>query len=266
MKEQIEKWIVLPDTQIPFEDHRTLAAVEQFMKDTQASDEPFTGWLQLGDLLDFDELSRYHTGEEGSVATELHDSYEAGNRFLDRHQAIMRAGCKNARFVLLEGNHDFRAYQSSLKDEFKKFRGYLNYKKMLKLDERKIKWVRSWKDGDDFVLGKAHFTHGLYTNQYHANKMALRWGEPIYYGHLHDVMEMPVVQRGHDRTIVGKSLGCLCNYDQSYLKGHPTNWQQAFAIFYIFPDGYFTEHTIRIFKHRFYAYGKAYDGAKILNY
>jgi hypothetical protein len=262
----MQKWIVLPDLQIPFEDHRTLAAVEAFMKDVQASDEPFTGWLQLGDLLDFDELSRYHAGEEGSVATELQESYEGGNRFLDRHQKIMRAGCKSARFVLLEGNHDYRAYDCARKDDYKKFRGYLNYETMLNLKDRGIKWVRSWKDGKTFQLGKANFTHGIYTNQYHAKKMVQNFGTNIYYGHLHDVMEMPQIQRGNDKTMVGKSLGCLCDYNQSYLKGRPTNWQQAFAIFYIFPDGNFTEHTIRIFKHRFHAYGKTYDGSKILKY
>jgi|SRR5579862_2378384 len=261
----VQKWIVLSDLQIPFEDHRSLAAVELFMKDTQASDEPFTGWLQIGDLLDLDELSRYHAGEEGSL-DDLESSWEAGNRFLDRHQRIIRRGCRNARFVLLEGNHDFRAYDAAQKDYNKRFRSHLNYEKQLKLKERGIKWVRSWKEGDVFRLGKATFTHGLYTNQYHAKKMVTNFGDCIYYGHTHDVMEMPQTQRGKDKTIVGKSLGCLCDYSQAYLKGRPTNWQQAFAIFYVFPDGFYTEHTIRIFKHRFHAYGKTYDGSKILKY
>lgn len=236
------------------------------MKDTQASPEPFTGWLQIGDFLDLDEISRYHDGEEGSVATELAESWDAGNTFLDRHQAIIKAGYKNARFVLLEGNHDYRAFDAGRKDIYKKFRTFLNYEKQLKLKERGIKWVRSWKDGKTFKLGNAYFTHGLYTNQYHAKKMVQNFGTCIYYGHLHDVMEMPQVQRGPDKTIVGKSLGCLCDYSQAYLKGRPTNWQQAFAIFYVFPDGFYTEHTIRIFKHRFHAYGKTYDGRELLRY
>jgi hypothetical protein len=66
---------------------------------------------------------------------------------------------------------------------------------------------------------------------------------------------------GNDKTIVGKSLGCLCDINQKYMKGNPSNWQQAIAVFYIFPDGYYTEHTMRIFKHRFATMdGKIYDG------
>jgi len=76
----IEKWIVLPDLQLPFEDPYTLAAVEAYMKDTQASKEPFTGWLQLGDFLDFDELSRFHDGEQGQLS-DIRSSWQAGNVF-----------------------------------------------------------------------------------------------------------------------------------------------------------------------------------------
>jgi hypothetical protein len=262
MQRKFEKWLILPDLQIPYEDSITLAAVEEYMKDIQASSEPFDGWLQIGDFLDFNELSRYNDGSEGSVVDELEDSYQAGNGFLDRHQGIMGKKC---RYVLLEGNHDFRAYDQAKKNINKKFRGYLNYEKHLKLKQRKIKWVKSWQNGEMYKIGKAYFRHGLYTNQYHAKKMVERHGVNIFYGHTHDVMEIPVVQMGKDKTLAGKSLGCLCDYNQKYLRGAPTNWQQAFAVFYFEPDGYFNEYTTRIFTHSFRSKeGKYYDGNKII--
>ena len=48
--------------------------------------------------------------------------------------------------------------------------------------------VRSWSRGETHKVGKATFTHGLYTNQYHAKKMVDAWGESIVYGHTHDMM------------------------------------------------------------------------------
>jgi len=177
----------------------------------------------------------------------------------------MHAGCKDAQFVLLEGNHDYRAFDAAQKDIYHKFQSELNYAKMLNLKERGVKWVKSWTDGELFKLGNAYFTHGLYTNQYHAKKMVERFGVCIYYGHLHDVMEIPITQRGPDKTLVGKSLGTLCDYKQKYMKGHPSNWQQAFAVFEFFPDGFFQETTIKIFKNRFKILnGKIYDGRAIV--
>ena len=112
-----------------------------------------------------------------------------------------------------------------------------------------------------FQLGNAYFTHGKFLNKYHAFKMVDTYGVCIYYGHTHDIMEFPKSTWGKDKTLVGKSLGCLCLYEQSYMKGAPSNWQQAFSEFYIFRDGFFQENTTKIFNHRFVgANGKIYQG------
>lgn len=268
MKEY-EKWIVLPDLQLPYFDNLTILAVEAYMRDVAISDEPWDGWLQIGDFLDFNELSSHNAGYEASIEEDVYETFQAGNHFLDRHQAIMALGDKvrghPARMVLLEGNHDYRSYDYS--QRFPMFERLLDYRRNLHLDERGVEWVECWKDKSlTFQLGNAHFIHGNYTNQYHAKKMVERYGCCIYYGHTHDVMEISIVQMGPDKTIVGKSLGCLCDYKQKYLRGNPTNWQQAISIFNVFPDGFYTEHTIRIFNHRFVGLnGKVYDGAEIAN-
>lgn len=240
--------------QVPFEDKTTLAAVEAFMADHR-----WDGYLNLGDFLDLNELSHFVKGRPGAFETELDKSYQAGNAILDRHQAIIRKRNPKARFVLLEGNHEFRA--TSYKEEHKELGNMLSVPDNLNLKARGFEWVPSWSKGRLFKLGRARFTHGLITTKYHSAVMAQRFGTCIYYGHTHDVQEFPMVLHGNDTTIVGKSLGCLCRYDQQYIKGAPTNWQQAFAVFHILPDGFYTEHTIRIFKHRFVSPdGKVYDG------
>lgn len=251
---KIARWIVLPDMQVPYEDKRTLAVVEAYM-----ADHKWDGYLNLGDFLDFNEISTHTEGKRGAVVERVSKTFAAGNEILDRHQAIIRKGNPAAQMVVLEGNHDYRA--TSYTEKHHELGDLLDVPKGLRLAERKIEWVPAWSKGKLFRLGNAYFTHGLITSKYHAAVMAQRYGVCIYYGHTHDVMEFPVVLRGNNKTIVGKSLGCLCRYDQSYLKGAPTNWQQAFAVFHVMPDGFYTEHTVRIFKHRFVSpEGKLYQG------
>ena len=89
------------------------------------------------------------------------------------------------------------------------------------------------------------------------------YGVNIFFGHNHDIQGFSKVNRGKNKTLVGQSLGCLCNYEQGYIQGNPTNWQQAFGIFYFFPNGHFTYYIPRIFNHKFISpEGKVYDGNK----
>ena len=220
------------------------------------ADEKWDGWLCLGDLLDFNELSKYVVGKPRKMKVKLKEYYQNGARFLDAHRKLV--GPKS-QMVLLQGNHEWRI--EDFLDSFPVFEGMVEVDVGLELAERGIKWIKSWEEGKLFVKGHAKFSHGRFINQYHANKMAMRHGACIYYGHTHDVQEISLEFEGDDKTIVGKSLGCTCDYNQKYLKGAPTKWQQAFSVFYFFPDGHFTEQTIRIFKHRFVGpNGRVYQG------
>ena len=59
-KHPYQTWLVLPDMQIPFEDKVTMRAVEAYMADVAESDHPFDGYINLGDFLDFSEISRWN--------------------------------------------------------------------------------------------------------------------------------------------------------------------------------------------------------------
>lgn len=256
MKRQYERWIVLPDLQIPYEDKRTMEALEAYIKDVQKSNNPFVGWLQIGDMLDFDELSRWNVGYEASIKGNLAESFERGNSFLDRHQALMGENCK---MVILQGNHDFRTVDFGLK--YPSMKEFVDYEHNLNLEARGIQYVKCWETGAMYQKGNAYFTHGKFLNKYHAFKMVDTYGVCVYYGHTHDVMEFPKSTWGNDKTLVGKSLGCLCEYEQTYMKGSPSNWQQSFSEFFFFKDGLFQEITTKIFNHRFVGQnGKVYRG------
>lgn len=249
---KITRAIVLTDIHVPYQDKASLAAVEKFMADYK-----FDYYINLGDLMDFNCISDYNHGHPRLVENErIFDDYKEGNKVLDRHQEILRRKNKDCKFILLEGNHDFRAERYI--DEFPQMEGMIEVEKCLRLKERGIKWVRSYKNGDVFKLGNATFHHGLYTPDQHAKKMVEAFGCNIFYGHLHDVQSYSKTRYGADSTLVGQSLGCLCEYNQKYIAGKPTRWQQAFTVFEFQENGNFNYHVVRITNHQFVYNGKLY--------
>ena len=244
MDKKIRKWIILPDHQIPHEDKKSLAAVEKYMAAYR-----WDGYINLGDFLDFNELSSYVEGKPGAVEEDVASTFAAGNAILDRHCAIIRSKNKNARMILVQGNHDYRAVSYALK--YPALKQLLDVQTNLRLKDRDIQWVRSWERGELFNLGYASFTHGLYTTKYHAARMADAFGCDIIYGHNHDLSSFSKISKGHNNVYQAWSMGCLCKYDQTYMKGAPQNWQQAFGVFYLQPGGLFTIFTVPIFYNRF---------------
>jgi hypothetical protein len=245
-RKEIQRWIILPDMQIPFEDKRSVAAVEKYMAAHQ-----WDGYLNLGDFLDLNELSTFVEGKPGAVVEDVAQTFAAGNVILGRHCQIIRTRNVDARMVLLQCNHDYRAVAYA--ERHPGLKQHLDVRTNLKLDERDVEWIRSWETGELFKLGKAHFLHGLYTNKYHAMRMVETFGVCVYYGHCHDVTFAAKITRGNDQTLEAGSLGCLCRYDQRYLRGAPTNWQQAVSTLFLRPSGNYNLYVSRIFNHTFTA-------------
>lgn len=244
-----------PDAQVPYHDTVAESAVEQY-----AAENRYDEWVDLGDFLDLDFLSRHNIGKHRQNAGKLlKEHYAAGKEVLDRRLKILRANNPDAAMTLIEGNHDYRA--EAFIDENPHLEGMIEVEAGLGLVERDVRWIRFWRDGTLYQIGKAFYAHGRYISKYHAAKMVETYCENIFYGHVHDVMEFPKIMHGQDKVIVGQSLGCLCRYDQSYIKENPKNWQQAFAEFFFLPSGHFTYYVPRIIAGRFVApNGKIYNG------
>ena len=253
-KKGITTAIVIPDMQVPYHDERSLKAVEKFM-----ADHKWDYYINLGDFMDFDSISSFNANKMRLVeGRRLLEDYKIGNNILDRHQKIVKRRNKAAKFVLLEGNHEERMERYI--DANPTVEGLLEVEVALKLKERGFEWVRYYDRENYFRLGKATFIHGQYTPKYHAYKHVDNWGCNVFYGHLHDVQSFSSIKKGDHDTIVGQALGCLCDYEQQYIKGRPTNWQQAFGVFYFNPDGTFTYYVPRIIDHSFIWNGKKYQG------
>jgi hypothetical protein len=256
-KMETQQVIVLPDMHIPWEDEKTLWAVERFMADHR--------WdmvINLGDLMDLGCISHWNEGKADTMAlqSQFEDDLAMTQLCLERQLAILRKRNPDCKFKYIQGNHCFWA--KAMVEKNPSLRKTFDIPLRLGLKEKGIEWIPFWEDHRNIVrIGKANFIHGEYVNEHHAKKTVSAYGCNIYYGHTHDVQEFSLVHRGDDSTLVGKSLGTLCRYDTPYTKGKPNKWQQAFAHFTVYPDGNYTEHTIRIFKHKFEAQGIVYDGA-----
>lgn len=252
-KGRFERVLVLPDIHVPAEDKLTLRGVERYM-----ADHKWDEIIYLGDFMTLDVISSHNKNNLRAISGQsLSKDYAAGNVVLDRHQKI----APQAKFVLLEGNHEFRTERFI--NAQPQLEGLVEVPIRLDLKGRGIEWVPSWSKGKLYTKGKANYSHGKYHGRNHARKHMENYGVNIFYGHTHDEELFSKVFHGDNNTVVAHSLGCLCDYEQPYLQGSPTNWQQAFATFWFRPDGFFNYTVTKIFNHAFVSpEGVFYDGKR----
>lgn len=250
-----EKWIVLPDFQWPYIDIRTVNAVFKYIKENR-----WDGMIQLGDFMDWDFISRWTAENARRIEGQRFiKEYEGANKFLDKLVEVVRHQNKSAQMVIIEGNHDWRV--EAVMDKTPMYEGMLEMETNLRFKERGIYYHRYWTHRKPYQIGNALFVHGEAIGDNHAKKMAQDFGQPVFYGHTHDHQLYSKVMRGRDKTITAESLGCLCIYELPYMGHKPSRWQQGFAVFHFFPDGFFNHFFVDIFKHRFTSPdGKIYQG------
>ena len=249
---KIKKILILPDIHAPKQDEAALNAALKFTEDFKPDE-----LVQLGDLCDFSSISRFDIVREKDLIP-LIEEIEAANRVLDRLEKSIPRNCKK---TLLEGNHDQRPEKYRLNSWDKNVqkvwgRRLSNFDELYHLKERGWNW-RSY--GEVYTVGHANFTHGWFTNKYHAFKTVSRWFKTLVYGHTHQYQVHSVV--GMDRKpVAALSIGTLSRFDLDYLHGVPPNWVNMFAYLYMFNDGTFTLYTPTIINGRFIAEGCVYDG------
>lgn len=239
--------VALPDLHIPQHDVRSLNAVNKFLKDYRPDE-----IVYMGDFMDFDCISSHNKDNLRAVENErIFEDYETATPIIDLHRKLTK------KITYIEGNHCERVERYV--DANPAVKGLVEVVPCLKLKQKNIDFIR-YRNTGVYKVGRANFIHGIYTNQFHAKKTVEAFGDNIFYGHTHDVQSYSKELRGVNKTLVGQSMGCLCKYNQSYMKGRPSRWQQAFGVFEFLPDGFFQYQVVRIFNHRFIYNGKIYEG------
>ncbi len=238
------KSIILPDLHIS---RRGYARVYDTVKDFIIDFKPDVVYL-LGDFADNEALCPHMMGNFSSA------THAAEIRVLDKELKFLEK--HSGKIVWIEGNHEDWVNQYEAK--FPKLRGTLTYETQLRLSERNITWIpRSRKKL--LKVGKLHMFHGMYINEYHANKHLRKIGCSVVYGHTH-VGQVHTNDQVMQRTHKAYGLGCLCNKKASYLKDLEGSWNHEFAVLYSATNGDFNLYPIDIIGNRFYFNGKSYDG------
>ena len=238
--------VVIPDLHLPHEDKRTVAAVEKYL-----ADESWDYWVCLGDMIDCEAISSFNVGKPRKVmsAPTVQEQFDYANVFLDRHLAAVSKQNPEVKKVYISGNHEYRCERYV--DRSPELQGLVDVERALGLSKRNVQYVRFWENGELFQLGKLYLGHGAYVVQNHAAKHVRDFGCNLLYGHTHDIQQHSIKQRGKQQSLMAQSCGCLCEYEQAYMRGRPTNWAHAIGVVYVFPNGLFQLQVVPIIQSRF---------------
>lgn len=231
---------VQPDTHAKFVDRKAFDSYLRFLKYYEPH-----AHIILGDFVDCEGLS--HWPQDDLEPRRIVPEMKQARGLL---QELVDATPKCTTRIFLEGNHENWISQAFTKmpelfDGLAELDIEISIKSLLGLP----KFGYDLFPLNEIVqIGKAHFTHGLYTATHHAKSHLDKLKVNIFYGHLHDTQETN--QTSMDGNIEASSLGCLARLDAKFLKGKPNNWVHAHGVFEFFPDGSFNWYKVKILNGR----------------
>uniref|UniRef100_A0A6H1ZDP0 Putative calcineurin-like phosphoesterase n=1 Tax=viral metagenome TaxID=1070528 RepID=A0A6H1ZDP0_9ZZZZ len=215
----IRRIFCLSDIHAPYEDKNALRKVEQVLIRGK-----WDAFVNLGDLIDFDIISRFSEGKPGLINSTISKQANAAADILARHSSYATRENSACKLYFMGGNHERRL--DDLLDRMPVLEGLVDIKKLLRLDSYGYTY---FKHGEILKIGTANFFHGLYTGTTHARRTAAAINGTAIYGHTHS-MESNSAPGFSGASGKAFSTGCLCKMDMPYLKGAPTNWEQGYAI------------------------------------
>lgn len=226
----MKRIVVVPDTQIPFDDRRLLKALIRFIGDFQPDEV-----VHIGDLMDYHTPSRWSKGsaEEYALKVKL-DNEQAKKRFLGPLRDVYSGPVK-----VHEGNHDERprVYLTRYAPALAEFSDQFHIRNLLDFDGFGIELL-----GDNY-----HFAPGWLTTHGHLGGISLskigantallaakKFNRSVVMGHTHrlGVLHDTIGVEGQiNRFLTGVEVGHLMDQKQAaYLKGATANWQTGFAL------------------------------------
>lgn len=212
---EIKRYLVIPDLHYPYHDPSFLALIPRIVKLAK-----IYGIVQLGDALDFWQISRY-------------DKNPARKRTIAEDAALYKttliewAKClpKDGVIHQIEGNHCDRLRRYVWANA-KELEGLVKtVPEMIGLRDLPIKaiWhpIHKW---DSCKIGDAILHHGHFFNQHLAVGNLTRYPKKFIQGHSHRF------QFASNGTHFSASLGHGSNESETAHQPTPTGWQQAMGI------------------------------------
>ena len=241
--------IALFDIHYPDHNRAVINVVMEFIKDFKPDYLVFGG-----DQLNLDCISHHNKGKVKLLENRrLSKDYKGFQTdILDRVDSILPKRCKK---YMLEGNHEF--WVRRLIEDNPQMEGLVEVENNLDLSSYKI-----IPFNEMLKIGEMSFTHGIYTNKYHAEKHLRIFEKMLFYGHLHTNQVYTAIAPLTALPKQAISVGCLCNRNAEYLRNRPNAWVHSFLFWYMLSDGSFTYFTPIIVNGRCIINNKLYDGNK----
>lgn len=241
--------VVFPDIHAPKQCKPSLKAAIKFLAQIKPK-----YFIHLGDLCDFNSLSRYDILGDSELIS-FNEEVKSANEILDDIQEAS----PHSKHIFIEGNHDKRPeiYRLNSWDRnFRKFHGK-DLEDCFGLFHMKKRGWETRRYGEFYELGKCLYSHGYFVGSNHAKKTVTRFFKTMIYGHTHEWQVHSIV--GLDRQpVAGISIGTLSRLDLSYLNGVPSNWTNMIAYVEYSNGGEFTPHTMPIINGHFNFHGTRY--------
>lgn len=241
---------VQPDTHVKYIDERAFRSYLKFLQFYKPDVR-----IILGDFLDCDGVSHWPS-DSLTPRRLVHEAIDA-RRYLKQ---LQDASPSASTLIYLKGNHEYWIEQALCKmpelfDGLDLLGLDITLSKLLDLEKFEY---QLFELNHLVQIGRANFTHGLYTGGNHAKKHLDVFKANVFYGHLHDYQAFSQASLGG--TIEAASLGCLSRTDARFLKGRPNNWNQGHGVFEFFPDGRFVRYQVPIYDGRSTFCGQIFDG------
>lgn len=221
--------LILPDIQYPFHDQLMLSKIMQVIKDIQPD-----AIFQIGDGIDFPQVSRWSKGTAGEYAPTLQEHITGWTGVLKELRTI----APNAKISWLEGNHDLRL------GEFVKTYAAplmtleaLSIESLFKLEELGIDYVQ----GPVRIATNTYAVHGHESGGYAATpqawetKFLKRYGSErnIIFGHTHQPF-LSTRAYGFGGKITPRftmNVGSIMDPTHArYVKDGSVSWTMSFAV------------------------------------
>lgn len=223
--------VIIPDIQHPFHDSLALTKIIKVIEDIQPD-----AILQIGDAIDFPQVSRWTKGTAGEYAPTL-------QKHIDGFKGVLRdlrAAAPNAEITWLEGNHDLR-----LRDFVKQYAAPLRTLDALtteSLFDLPLVGV-NYVQGPHRVATNTYAVHGHESSGYASTpqawdtKFGKRYGtdKSIIFGHTHQPFLLTRAY-GFEGKVTPRftmNVGSIMDPVQaSYVKDGAVNWTMSFAALY----------------------------------
>ena len=221
--------LVLPDIQYPFHDSLMLSKLVKLAKEIQPD-----AIFQIGDGIDFPQVSRWTKGTAGEYAPTLQKHIDGFKQVL----ADFREAAPKARISWLEGNHDLR-----LKDFVRTYAApltslrALDVENLFGLDELGVRYVK----GPVRVSTNTFAVHGHESAGYSSSPVAWdtkfikRYGSEknVIFGHTHQPYLLTRAY-GFDGKVTPRftmNVGSIMDPTHAkYVKDGAVSWTMSFAL------------------------------------